>query len=123
MPYMLYCKPRCNPEQETGQGVTVGVKAPQLPRNTAVDCFTQCLLIWSPYRVSPPRPAERLLPSLQRSGSSQPYAQGRRVPRHNDYTSQFFLFLNVRLCAAAQKEPNDKAMFLKIGSREKKWKR
>lgn len=24
-------KPRCNPEQEAGQGVTVGVKAPLLP--------------------------------------------------------------------------------------------
>lgn len=34
-------------------------------------------------------------------------------------TQVSFLFLNVRLCAAAQKEPNDKAMFLKIGSREK----
>lgn len=27
----IYCKPRCNPEQEAGQGVTVGVKAPLLP--------------------------------------------------------------------------------------------
>lgn len=27
----MYCKPRCNPEQEAGQGVTVGVKAPLLP--------------------------------------------------------------------------------------------
>ncbi len=27
----IYCKPRCNPEQEAGQGVTVGVKASLLP--------------------------------------------------------------------------------------------
>lgn len=60
---VIFCKPRCNPEQEAGQGVTVGVKAPLLPWNTAVDCFTQCPLIWSPYRVSAPLSAERLQPS------------------------------------------------------------
>lgn len=95
----IYCKPRCNPEQEAGQGVTVGVKAPLLPWNTAVDCFTQCLLIWSPYWVSVPWPTKRL----------QPPSQGQKPTNHTlkvalcwDTMNQFSFWKCEIVCSSAE---------------------
>lgn len=63
--------------RKQGQGVTVGVKAPLLPSNSAVDCFTQCPLIWSRYWVSVPRSAERLQPSSPGRKPTRVYTHSR----------------------------------------------